>query len=208
MIETRLHGRGGQGVVIASLILAKAAQKQGFSVQAFPEFGVERRGAPLCAFLRLDENPIRIRCRITSPDHLMVFDPYLLQSPVLVDGFKPSGTLTINIGTGSNPASQSSGDGDKAGGLGRGVLPDWLKTMKDKHNWKIFGVEASGLAASLGIGSASSPVANTAMAGAFARATGIVSLDSIIEAMHESFGAEAAKNIEAAKQAYEKVRRL
>ena len=67
MIEIRIHGRGGQGAVIASKVLAAAAFKEGKYVQSFPAFGVERRGAPLMAFTRVDDQPVRIRCQIYEP---------------------------------------------------------------------------------------------------------------------------------------------
>ena len=78
MIEIRFHGRGGQGAVIASKVLASAIYKQGQYAQSFPSFGVERRGAPVAAFTRIDDKPILIRCEIYQPDHLIVLDPTLL----------------------------------------------------------------------------------------------------------------------------------
>ena len=70
MREVRIHGRGGQGAVIASKLLAAALFRDGLSVQAFPAFGVERRGAPVTAFLRCAKKPIQLRCEITDPDDL------------------------------------------------------------------------------------------------------------------------------------------
>jgi len=75
MHELRIHGRGGQGAVIASKLLAVALFREGHWVQSFPAFGVERRGAPVTAFLRFDSAPIRLRCEITEPDDLVVLDP-------------------------------------------------------------------------------------------------------------------------------------
>ena len=80
MEEIRFHGRGGQGTVVASIILAKAFFKAGYYVQTFPVFGVERRGAPVEAYLRLDRRKIRIRSNIYTPDHVLVQDVKLLGS--------------------------------------------------------------------------------------------------------------------------------
>src|SRR4030043_1710081 len=80
MIEIRIHGRGGQGAVIASEVLAAAFFKEGKYVPAFPAFGVERRGAPVAAFTRVDDQPIRIRHNIYEPDHIIVLDPTLMES--------------------------------------------------------------------------------------------------------------------------------
>ena len=80
MRELRIHGRGGQGTVIASKLLAVALFREGDWVQSFPAFGVERRGAPVTAFLRLDDDLIRLRCEITEPDDLIVLDPTLIDA--------------------------------------------------------------------------------------------------------------------------------
>ena len=91
MREIRFHGRGGQGAVIASKILAEAFFREGKYVQSFPAFGAERRGAPVAAFTRVDENPIRIRTQIYAPDTVVVLDPSLLESADITSGLKPKG---------------------------------------------------------------------------------------------------------------------
>src|SRR5947207_799056 len=78
--ELRIHGRGGQGAVIASKVLASALFREGRSVQAFPAFGVERRGAPVTAFVRVSDGPILLRCEITAPDDLIILDPTLIKA--------------------------------------------------------------------------------------------------------------------------------
>ena len=88
MREFRLHGRGGQGAVIASKLLAVALFREGNDVQAFPAFGVERRGAPVTAFRRVAREPIRLRCEITEPDDLIVLDPTLLGPVNVTAGLK------------------------------------------------------------------------------------------------------------------------
>jgi 2-oxoacid:acceptor oxidoreductase gamma subunit (pyruvate/2-ketoisovalerate family) len=96
MRELRIHGRGGQGSVIASKLLAVALFREGNWVQSFPAFGVERRGAPVTAFLRLDDRPIRLRCEITHPDDLIVLDPTLVEAVDVTGGLAPGGTILIN----------------------------------------------------------------------------------------------------------------
>jgi len=96
MLEIRFHGRGGQGTVVASILLAKAFFDAGYYVQTFPLFGVERRGAPVEAYLRLDKKKILIRSNIYTPDHIIVQDVKLLGSIDVTSGFKPGGTILIN----------------------------------------------------------------------------------------------------------------
>ena len=96
MIEIRIHGRGGQGAVIASEVLASAFFKEGKFVQAFPAFGAERRGAPVAAFARVDDQPIRIRHFIYEPDHIIILDPTLIESTQVDSGLKEGGWIIIN----------------------------------------------------------------------------------------------------------------
>ncbi|MFQ6090097.1 MAG: 2-oxoacid:acceptor oxidoreductase family protein, partial [Candidatus Bipolaricaulia bacterium] len=96
MKEIRFHGRGGQGAVVASQILASALFKEGKYVQSFPAFGVERRGAPVAAFIRVDEEPILLRCEIYRPDHVVVLDPTLIAAVDVATGLKGGGWVLIN----------------------------------------------------------------------------------------------------------------
>ena len=96
MVEVRFHGRGGQGAVVASEILATALFHEDKAVQAFPAFGVERRGAPVAAFLRCDDTPIRLRCQIYQPDQVIVLDPTLLSAVDVTAGLKNDGSILIN----------------------------------------------------------------------------------------------------------------
>ena len=96
MIEIRIHGRGGQGAVIASEVLASAFFMEGKYVQAFPAFGVERRGAPVAAYTRIDDQPIRIRHFIYEPDHIIILDPTLIESTQVDAGLKDNGWMVIN----------------------------------------------------------------------------------------------------------------
>ena len=96
MIELRLHGRGGQGAVTSAELLAQAAINQGKYAQAFPSFGPERRGAPVVAFCRISDEPIRLRTNIYNPDLVLVLDPSILRLVKVTAGLKPDGTLVTN----------------------------------------------------------------------------------------------------------------
>jgi 2-oxoacid:acceptor oxidoreductase gamma subunit (pyruvate/2-ketoisovalerate family) len=96
MIEIRLHGRGGQGAVTSAELLATAAIAQGKYAQAFPSFGPERRGAPVTAFIRIADRPIRIRHMIYQPDLVLVLDPSILRMIDVTAGLKEDGTLVTN----------------------------------------------------------------------------------------------------------------
>lgn len=180
MIEVRMHGRGGQGAVLASLVLAHAAHARGFQVQVFPEFGVERRGVPVTAFARLDEKPIRVRTRVTKPDHVLILDPALAQYLPLTDGLKPGGSVVMNTPS-------------------EAALSPFARTFR------LAWVDGSGIAAKHKIGTATAPIVNTTMVGAFARVTGLVGKDELEAAMKELFGAKAPANTAAAFEAYESV---
>jgi pyruvate ferredoxin oxidoreductase gamma subunit len=96
MLEYRIHGRGGQGSVAAAYLLAAAAFEAGFTCQAFPAFGAERRGAPVMAFVRIDTKPITLRSQVRAPDYMIVQDDTLLLDPNLTNGLKPGGAMLVN----------------------------------------------------------------------------------------------------------------
>jgi len=96
MIEVRFHGRGGQGAVTAARLLAEAAFLEGKYSQAFPSFGAERRGAPILAFTRINNKPIRIRTQVYEPNHVVVLDPTLVEAVNVASGLKRGGTMVIN----------------------------------------------------------------------------------------------------------------
>ncbi len=134
LVEIRLHGRGGQGTVVASLMLARAAMLEGCGVQAFPDFGVERRGAPVTAFLRLSDHSIHLRCKVYDPDHVLVLNPQLLaQVDVPARG---SGWLVAN--TPLDPSSIAVPDG-----------------------WRVATLDANRIVRSLGIGGGALPIVNS-----------------------------------------------
>ncbi len=96
MFQVRIHGRGGQGSVAAAYLLASAAFEAGHTCQAFPAFGAERRGAPVTAFVRIDNKPIHLRSQVRSPDILIVQDDTLLQDRGITAGLKPGGAMIVN----------------------------------------------------------------------------------------------------------------
>jgi pyruvate ferredoxin oxidoreductase gamma subunit/2-oxoisovalerate ferredoxin oxidoreductase gamma subunit len=178
MMEIRIHGRGGQGAVVASMILARAAHAEGWHVQVFPEFGVERRGVPVAAFARLDREPIQLRTKVYRPDHILVLDPALLHFIDVTSGLKENGWVIIN-----SPSPPSSFE---FGGA-----------------YQVATVDATSIAAKHKIGTATSPIVNTTMVGAFARATGLISLESVGLAITETIAGPAAEaNIAAAREAF------
>ncbi len=96
MIEIRIHGRGGQGNVVAAYLLAMAAFEEQRYGQAFPNFGAERRGAPVTAFVRIADRPIQRRNQVRHPTFLIIQDQALLQVPGVTDGLKPGGKILVN----------------------------------------------------------------------------------------------------------------
>ncbi len=173
--QIRIHGRGGQGAVTSAELLAIAAFKDGKQSQSFPFFGVARRGAPVMAFTRIDDKFIRLREQVTKPDYVMVLDPTLTESVDVADGISKDGMIIVN--TSKNP-----------------------KALGIKTKAKIVTVDITKIALDI-IGA---PFVNTPMLGAFAKATGEVSLDSILTAIKEKMPEKiAGKNIDAAKKVYE-----
>lgn len=181
MIEIRFHGRGGQGAVVASELLAAALFKEGKFVQAFPAFGVERRGAPVTAFLRLDTAPIRLRCQIYKPDHVVILDPTLIPVVDVTAGLKAGGWILINS--------------DRS--------PEAFENFA-KGGWQVATIDAGAIAVCHSLGTRTNPIVNTAILGAFSRVTGLVGLEAITEAIAEGVPVRSKENIAAARQAYER----
>ena len=179
MKEIRIHGRGGQGSVTAAELLSIAVFTDGKFSQAFPAFGVERRGAPVQAFMRLSDAPIRIRSQIYEPDYVIVQDPTLIDVVNVIGGLKETGALIINTKEG----------------------PEAFKRLNTKA--KIMTVDATKIAMDvIGV-----PIVNTVLLGAFAAATGEVAVESIQEAVKERFaGKVGEKNADAIKVAYDFVK--
>lgn len=180
MQEIRFHGRGGQGTVVASILLAKAVFKAGFFVQTFPVFGVERRGAPVEAYLRADKEKITIRSGVYTPDHVVVLDPRLPERVPVTQGLASGGWILMN-----------------APGLPEPIDP--------YRGFSLAVVDASRIASDLGLGTRTLPMINTAMLGAFARVMDLPPLDALIQTIRDNIGTKPDLNAKAAEQAYEKV---
>ena len=179
MEEIRIHGRGGQGSVTAAELLAQAAFKDGKYSQAFPAFGVERRGAPVQAFCRIADEKIRTRAQIYYPDVIIVQDSTLLEVVDVFGGLKDDGMAVINT---KFEADQLDVD----------------------HPATIITVDATGLA----LEHLGRPITNTTMLGAFIKATmkgdeHRVALEALEHALRERFGRIAMLNINAFRRAYE-----
>ncbi|MCK9298815.1 pyruvate ferredoxin oxidoreductase subunit gamma [Methanoculleus sp. YWC-01] len=174
MRELRIHGRGGQGSVTAAELIAFAAFEGGVYAQAFPAFGVERRGAPVQAFVRFSDEKIRLRSQIYEPDYIIVQDPTLIGDVDVFKGMKAGGLAIVNT-----------------------EKPDFDSRVPE--GVKIYTIDATTIALEeLGV-----PITNTTLMGAFAAATGEIKLESLEHALRNRFsGSMADKNVKAAERAY------
>jgi 2-oxoacid:acceptor oxidoreductase gamma subunit (pyruvate/2-ketoisovalerate family) len=181
ILEVRWHGRGGQGAWTASELLARAALNEGKYIQSFPEFGPERMGAPIRAFTRISDEPIQMHCAVYNPDVVAVIDSSLLKAVPVTEGLNDEGILIVN--SKEKPAK----------------MREMLKIEKRKV-WTIPATE-------IAIKILNRPITNTAMLGAVARVTGIVSLESVEKAVSERFsGSIMEKNVGVIKEAYKEVK--
>ncbi|MFB3885813.1 MAG: 2-oxoacid:acceptor oxidoreductase family protein [Thermodesulfobacteriota bacterium] len=177
MIEIKFLGRGGQGAVIASEILGKAFFLEGKYPQCFSLFGGERRGAPVFSFLRVDEEPILLKCQIKHPSQIVIFDLSLIDEENLIHEVKPEGLILINTNKGI----------------------DAFRVLK---GLKVGLIDAGSIARSVGLGTAF----NTAILGAYVRLTDLIRMETLIRAVREMVPAKADENIQAAQKAYEQTR--
>ena len=179
MFETRIHGRGGQGVVTSAELLSISAFREGRHAQAFPSFGSERTGAPVVSFCRIDDRPVRTREPISEPDALIIVDPTLLHHVDVFSGLRRDGYVLINS---SRELEQ----------LRLTELTAELRTER------LCCVPATELAREhLG-----RPLPNAALLGAFAALTGIVTIESVAAAIRERFSGDVGEgNVRAAQAA-------
>ena len=180
MVGIRFHGRGGQGAVVASKILANAYFKQGLYVQAFPFFGMERKGAVVSAFVRLDSVPVVERGEIKHPDAVIVLDSSLLRKVDIAQGAKPGALILLNC-------------------------KDCENRIPTEGSFRVAGVDATAIALKYGLGSKTAPVVNTIMTGAFARLAGDLELPNLLEAIETGVPANRKENMAAAEAAYRAV---
>jgi 2-oxoacid:acceptor oxidoreductase gamma subunit (pyruvate/2-ketoisovalerate family) len=171
MIELRIHGRGGQGAVVASKTLAQAAFQTGVYVQSYPDYGVERRGAPVVAFARIAEpgDDLFVRQDIREPNHILVLDAALLESADPLAGLRSRGWVVVNT-------------------------PDSPEELGIDPTYRVATVDASKIALTHGLGTAAQPVVNTAILGAFVRATDIVTLEDLLTAIEYEVPVKAEEN--------------
>jgi pyruvate ferredoxin oxidoreductase gamma subunit len=183
MLQIRIHGRGGQGVVTAAEMLSVAAFLEGRHAQAFPSFGSERTGAPVVAFCRIDDREIRLREPVQEPDVLIVQDPTLLHSVNVFAGLRPDGHVLVN-------------SGKTADALGLGAL------RERQPGVRLLTVPATELA----MKHVGRPLPNAALLGGLAAFCGVVRLESVAKAIRETFrGKVAEMNVAAATAAHDAV---
>jgi pyruvate ferredoxin oxidoreductase gamma subunit len=175
MIEMRFHGRGGQGAVTSAELVAQAAIDTGKYATAFPSFGPERRGAPVVAFARVDEQPVRLRSKVYNPDVVIVLDPSLLEIGNPAEGLREDGILIINSS-----------------------LDSQALRKQLSYSGRLAVVDASRIAREV-IGL---PITNTTMVGALVKGTNLVALEALKEPFKKRFGKIAPRNIEAMEKAY------
>lgn len=187
MLEIRWHGRGGQGAKTAALLLGEAALATGKYMQAFPEYGAERMGAPIQAFNRISDHPVTLHCHVTEPDVVVVIDPTLLDSVNVTEGLGPDGKLLVN--TALDPARVR----QKLGLQGRSV----------------YTVDASSIA----LDTIKRSIPNTPMLGALAKVSGVLGLETLVEDSRKRLAKKFRSkpeviegNLEAMRRGYEEVR--
>jgi len=184
--EIRLQGRGGQGIVTAGELLGKAAIYDGKFAQSIPTFGPERRGALSSCSLRISNQPILLKCSTTTADVLCLFDPTIWHFINITAGFIENGILIFNTTKSPEEINEELLTGKHGYSL----------TIK---NYSLHTVDATGIALEV-MGKA---ITNTAIMGAFARATGLVQMESIASVFREKFGEKSGINIQMAEKAYE-----
>jgi pyruvate ferredoxin oxidoreductase gamma subunit len=186
MLQIRIHGRGGQGVVTAAEMLSIAAFEQGRYAQAFPSFGSERTGAPVVAFCRIDDREIRLREPILAPDVLIIQDPTLLHQVDVFQGLDPEGYVLIN--------SRRSFDELGLGEVARRLRRERLITVP---------------ASDIAVTHLGRPLPNAVLIGAFAALSGLIAMAAVDKAIHAKFkGRIGDANVAAAGAAFAFVKSL
>jgi len=180
MLEIRFHGRGGQGTVVATILLAKAFFDAGCWVQSFPLFGVERRGAPVEAYLRVNSKQILVRTNVYQPDHLVILDQTLLNAADLTRGLRPGGWVLLNA-------------------------PESARRPHLFSGYRLALVDATRIALKHELGTRTHPIVNTAVMGAFAKLLGMPPMEAVALAIEEEIPENFERNILAAKDAYDAV---
>ncbi len=187
MIEIRWHGRGGQGAKTASLLLADAAFNTGKYIQGFPEYGPERMGAPITAYNRISDTPIRIHSNIYAPDYVVVVDDSLIGAVDVTSGLKDNGAIVINTNEDI----------------------DSLRKKLNGFSGKIYTIDAS----KISIECLKANFPNTAMLAAVVNITKIMSKEELVDNMKDAFSHKFAKkpeviepNMEALLRGYDEIK--
>jgi len=202
VVEIRWHGRGGQGTVTAAKILADACLSGGRYVQAFPEYGPERSGAPLRAYNRISSKEIRMHCPVLNPHIVSVVDATLLDSVNVKEGTSEDAILgdSVNVKEGTSE--------DAIFIVNTSKNPKEIRAkLNASSGQKVYTVDATKIA----IDSIGRALPNAPMLGAICKVTGIVSLEHLLEEVRKSFGKKFSKktvdgNLEAVRRGYEEVK--
>jgi pyruvate ferredoxin oxidoreductase gamma subunit len=184
MEEIRLHGRAGQGILTASRLFAQAAITDGKYAQAFPDFGPERLGAPVSAFVRIDDEPIEIRSQIYTPNAVAVFEESLLETVPITRGLVSKGFLVVNSGEKTSAA---------------------VKKVGDEAKVTSYSIDASRIAVEL----MGTPTVSTIMLGALAGASGFVTIESLESVVKQRFHGEIGEtNAKMIRSGFKEVHQL
>ena len=184
-IEIRWHGRGGQGAVTAAKIVADSAVYDGKFVQAFPEFGAERAGAPVRSFNRISSEPIYTHSQVENPDVVVVLDPTLLETINVTDGLSDEGALIVNTAD----------------------SPKKIREACGAFKGKIYSVPATDIA----LRELKRNIPNTPMVAALVKVTGILKLDAVIDNFRKKYSHKfrpeiVEANVKAMRAAAEEVK--
>ena len=185
-VEIRWHGRGGQGTVTAAKVFADACLSDGRFVQAFPEYGPERAGAPLRAYNRVSSRELRMHCPVLKPDIVVIVDATLIDGIDVAEGAPDDAAFIVNTGMGPVKIREK---------------------IEAKPSQRIYTVDGTKIA----LETMGRPMPNAAMVGALSKVSGMVSLEEILQEVKKSFGKKFSQgiidsNLEAAKRGYEEVR--
>ncbi len=185
MTEIRWHARAGQGAVTAAKLIADTALSAGSYIQAMPEYGPERTGAPLKAYTRVSDQPVEVHNSIKTPDIVVVLDETLLPIVDVLEGIKDNGVVVLNTA----------------------MTPEEARVaLNAPENIKVATVNASDIA----LATIKRDIPNTPICGALAKVTGVVSVEGIKEHLKETFGKKFTQeiidaNLTSVDRAYEEV---
>ena len=189
--EIKLFGRGGQGIVTAGDLLSRSAELQGMYAQSIPTFGPERRGGPSICSLRFSNMPILLKCAVTRPEIICVFDQTIWHHVNILAGLEDGATLIFNTQLSPREVEERLKDGR-------------YNYRLERENYSIWAVDGTKIAMErLG-----RPITNTAMMGAFAKATELVRMESVEEVIKARFKDTAEQNITAARDAHRLLKKL